>query len=204
MVKVWLENKQNWLKKCHATMSHDKHVNEKVSNMSRHVNIPWSKSSLETKKLTEKKCHAPFSHKHVNENMSNMTRHVIIQWAKSSLKTKKSGLKNCLTPFHMISMSTKTCHDMSKCHAMLSCQRLTLVCAHVNVHPPMSKTRIPASVLSMHVKFNHYKKTGFSGVKGRVGSYSIYKENLKLVRSVQRVSNPDQNVKFNQYKKAGS
>ena len=146
----------------------------------------------------------PLSHKLVNENMSNMTRHVIIQWAKSSLKIKKSGLKNFHTPFHMISMSTKTCHDMSKCHAILSCQILTLMCAHVNVHPPMSLTNIPVYVLSIHVKFNHYKKTGSSGVKGRVRSYSIYIENLNLVRSVQRVSNPDQKDKFNHYKKTGS
>ena len=33
------------------------------------------------------------------------------------------------------------------------------MCVHVNIHPPMSKTRIPASVQSVHVKFNHYKKT---------------------------------------------
>ena len=76
--------------------------------------------------------------------------------------------------------------------------------AHVNVHPPMSLTNIPAYVLSINVKFNHYKKTGSSGVKGRVRSYSIYIENLKLVGSVQRSSNPDQNVKFNHYKKTGS
>ena len=55
-----------------------------------------------------------------------------------------------------------------------------------------------------NVKFNHYKKAGSSGVKGRVRSYSIYIENLKLLGSVQRGSNPDQNVKFNQYKNAGS
>ena len=55
-----------------------------------------------------------------------------------------------------------------------------------------------------NVKFNHYKKTGSSGVKGRVRSYSIYIENLKLVGSVQRGSNPDQNVKFNQYKETDS
>ena len=78
------------------------------------------------------------------------------------------------------------------------------MCAHVNVHSPMSLTNIPAYVLSIHVKFNHYKKTGSSGVKGRVRSNSIYIENLKLVGSVQRVSNPDQNVKFNHYKKTGS
>ena len=54
------------------------------------------------------------------------------------------------------------------------------------------------------VKFNHYKETGSSGVKGRVRSYSITIENLKLVGSVQGVSNPDQNVKFNQYRKPGS
>ena len=78
------------------------------------------------------------------------------------------------------------------------------MCARVNIHPPMSLTNIPAYVLSIHVKFNHYKKTGSSGVKGRVRSYSIYIENLKLVGSVQRGSNPDQNVKFNQYKKTSS
>ena len=104
----------------------------------------------------------------------------------------------------MIIMSTKTCHDISKYHAMLPCQRLTLMCAHVNIHPPMSLTNIPAYVLSIHVKFNHYKKTGSSGVKGRVRSYSIYIQNLKLVGSVQRVSNPDQNVKFHHNKKADS
>ena len=81
------------------------------------------------------------------------------------------------------------------------------MCAHVNVHPPMSLTNIPAYVLSVQrvsnsgqkVKFNHYKETGSSGVKGRVRSYSIYIENLKLVGSVQRSSNPDQKVKFNHY-----
>ena len=78
------------------------------------------------------------------------------------------------------------------------------MCAHVNVHPPMSLTNIPVYVLSIHVNFNHYKKTGSSGVKGRVRSHSIYIKNLKLVGSVQRVSNPDQNVKFNHYKKTGS
>ena len=73
------------------------------------------------------------------------------------------------------------------------------MCVTVNIHPPMSKTRIPASMLSVQrvsnsgqkVKFNHYKETGSSGVKGRVRSYSIYIENLKLVGSVQRGSNPD-------------
>ena len=40
-----------------------------------------------------------------------------------------------------------------------------------------------------------------AGVKGRARSNSIYIENLKLVGSVQRGSNPDQNVKFNQYRK---
>ena len=43
-----------------------------------------------------------------------------------------------------------------------------------------------------------------AGVKGRVRSNSIYIENLKLVGSVQRVSNPDQKVKFNHYKETGS
>ena len=137
MVKVWLENKQNRLKKCHAPMSHDKHV---------------------------------------NENMSNMSRHVIISWSKSSLATQKLAEKSATPPFHMISMLTKTCHAMSKCHAMWSCQRLTLMCAHVNVHPPMSLTNIPAYVLSIHVKFNHCKKTVFLEVKGRVRSNSIYIE----------------------------
>ena len=68
----------------------------------------------------------------------------------------------------------------------------------------MSKTSVPAPVLSEHVKFNHYKKSGSSGVKGRVRSNSIYIENLKLVGSVQRGSNPDQKVKFNHCKKSGS
>ena len=54
------------------------------------------------------------------------------------------------------------------------------------------------------VKFNHYKNTGSSGVKGRVRSNSIYIENLKLVGSVQRGTNPDQKVKFNHYKNTGS
>ena len=55
-------------------------------------------------------------------------------------------------------MTCRTCHFMTSCHAMLSCHvmssrwRLTLVCVHVNIHPPMSKTRIPASVQS--VNFN--------------------------------------------------
>ena len=65
----------------------------------------------------------------------------------------------------------------------------------------MSLTNIPAYVLSIHVKFNHYKKSGSSGVKGRVRSNSINIENIKLVGSVQRGSNPDQNAKFNQYMK---
>ena len=78
------------------------------------------------------------------------------------------------------------------------------MCAHVNVHPPMSLTNIPVYVLSIHVKFNHYKKTGSSGVKGRVRSNSINIENLKLVGSVQRLSNSSQKVKFNHYKKTGS
>ena len=52
-------------------MLHAKHVNESMSNMSRHVSIPWLKSGLKTKKNRPKKCHAPISHnKHVNENMS--------------------------------------------------------------------------------------------------------------------------------------
>ena len=55
-----------------------------------------------------------------------------------------------------------------------------------------------------NVKFNYYKKTGSSGVKGQVRSYSIYIENLKLAGSEQRGSNPDQNVKFNHYKETGS
>ena len=65
------------------------------------------------------------------------------------------------------------------------------MCAHVNVHPPMSLTNIPAYVLGIHVRFNHYMKTGSSGVKGRVRSYSIYIENLKLVGIVQRVSSKE-------------
>ena len=85
-------------------------------------------------------------------------------------------------------------------------------CQRSPTHVTMSKTNIPAYVLSVQrvsnsgqkVKFNHYKKTGSSGVKGRVRSYSIYIENLKLVGSVQRGLNPDQNVKFNHYKKTGS
>ena len=54
------------------------------------------------------------------------------------------------------------------------------------------------------VKFNHYKKTGSSGVKGRVRSNSITIVNLKLVGSVQRVSNSGKKVKFNHCKKTGS
>ena len=100
--------------------------------------------------------------------------------------------KSATPPFHMISMSTKICHNM------LSCQTDPYVCT------PMSLTIVSAYVFSINVKFNHYKKTGSSGVKGRVRSNSIYIENLKLVGSVQRVSNPGQKVKFNQYKKTGS
>ena len=58
-------------------MLHAKHVNENMSNMSRHVSIPWLKSGLKTNKNRPKKCHAPISHdKHVNENISNMSCHV--------------------------------------------------------------------------------------------------------------------------------
>ena len=143
--------------KCHAPFSARKHVGSIMSNMSFH-DVMSRHDVMSCHVVTS--CHVTSCH--VNENMSNMTRHVIIQWSKSSLKIK---IKVATPPFHMISMSTKTCHDMSKCHAMLSCQR--------------------------HVRFNHYKKTGSSGVKGRVRSYSIYIENLKLVGSVQRGSNPD-------------
>ena len=78
------------------------------------------------------------------------------------------------------------------------------MCVHANIDPPMSKTRISASVQSVHVKLNHYKKSNSSGVKGRVRTNSIYIENLKLVGSVQRLSNWGQKDKFNHYKKTGS
>ena len=82
--------------------------------------------------------------------------------------------------------------------------------------------------MSRHVIFNLYRKPKVGGecaesqtqtkmsnsitigkqilaaVKGRVRSNSIYIENLKLVGSVQRVSNPHQKVKFNHYKETGS
>ena len=135
-------------------------------------------------------CHAPFSHdKHVNENMSNMSRHVIIPWSKSGLKTIKWSEiwseTSATPPFHMISMSTKTCQTYI--------ENLKLVGSVQRGSNP-----------DQNVKFNQYKKAGSSGAKGRVRSNSIYIENLKLVGSVQRSSNPDQNVNFNQYKNAGS
>ena len=103
--------------------------------------------------------------------------------------------------------------NMSKilCHV-----RLTLMCGHVHTHTyvqsqtpvslPLCKMNMSNSIYienlklvgsvqrgtnpDQKVKFNHYKNTGSSGVKGRVRSNSIYIENLKLVGSVQRVSNP--------------
>ena len=38
----WLKSvlkQKKWLKKCHAPISHDKHVNENMSNMSCHVRV---------------------------------------------------------------------------------------------------------------------------------------------------------------------
>ena len=50
----------------------------------------------------------------------------------------------------MVNMSF---HVFMSCHVVMSsCERLTLVCVHVNFHPPMSKTRIPASVQSVNFK----------------------------------------------------
>ena len=121
MVKVWLENKKNRPKKCHAPISHDKHV---------------------------------------NENMSNMLCHV----------------------------------------------SLTLMCGHVNslTYVPCQRT---VSLLLCKVNMSNSITIGkqiLAGVKGRVRSNSIYIENLKLVGSVQRGSNQNQNVKFNQYRKTDS
>ena len=121
MVQIWLENKKNCLKMCHAPFSHDKHVNENMSNMSRHVIIPWSKSGLKTIKWSE-------------------------IWSETS----------ATPPFHMISMSTKTCQTYI--------ENLKLVGSVQRGSNP-----------DQNVKFNHYKKAGSSGVKGRVRSYSIYK-----------------------------
>ena len=54
--------------------SHDKHVNENMSNMLQHVIIQWFKSVLKKKKKKAEKCHGPISHdEHVNESMSNMS-----------------------------------------------------------------------------------------------------------------------------------
>ena len=108
-----------------------------------------------------------------------------------------------------------SCHVMSSRHVVMSCHVVTLetdpcVChcqyspTHVKDHNPCLWAKCQFSNSGQNVKFNHYKKTDSSGVKGRVRSYSIYIENLKLVGSVQRGSNPDQNVKFNHYRKPGS
>ena len=81
---------------------------------------------------------------------------------------------------------------------------LSIFTNHVKDHNPCLCAKCQFSNSDQNVKFNQYKKTGSSGVKGRVRSNSITTENLKLVGSVQRSSNPDQNVKFNHYKKTGS
>ena len=71
------------------------------------------------------------------------------------------------------------------------------MCVHVNIHPPMSLTNIPAYVLNIHVKFNHYKKTCSSGVKGRVGSNSIYVEKSKVGGELwQKVNNSSYHMPF--------
>ena len=146
-----------------------------------------SKSGSETLKSDQAKCHAPFSSReHVGSIMSNMSCHVVM-----------------------------SCRHVMSCHVIMSCHVVTLetdpcVChcqyspTHVKDHNPCLCAKCQFSNPDQNVKFNQYKKTGSSGVKGRVRSNSITIENLKLVGSVQRASNPDQNVKFNHYKNAGS
>ena len=60
------------------------------------------------------------------------------------------------------------CRVMSSCHVMSSRKRLTLVCVHVNIHPPLSKTRIPASLESVH--FNIPAPTHIASRTSKSGS----------------------------------
>ena len=55
-------------------MSHDKHANENMSNMSGHVIIPCSMSGLKTKKLVEKSATPPF-------HMINMSTKTCQTWS---------------------------------------------------------------------------------------------------------------------------
>ena len=65
---------------------------------------------------------------------------------------------------------------------MSSCRAMSY---SIYVRKPKVRWKCTVSNPDQKVKFNHYEETGSSGVKGRVRSYSIYKENLKLVGSVQ-------------------
>ena len=122
--------------------------------------------------------------------------HVSIPWLKSGLKTKKTAEK----------VSRPMKHDKYVNENMLCHVKLALMCGHVH-QPTDVQSQRPVSLPLCKVNMSNsitIRKSILAGVKGRVRSYSIYIENLKLVGSVQRVSNLDQNVKFNHYKKTGS
>ena len=77
------------------------------------------------------------------------------------------------------------------------------MCGHVHPHtyvPCQRPVSLPLCKVNMSNSIT-IRKLVLAGVKGRVRSISIYIENLKLVGSVQIVSNKNQNLKFNQYKK---
>ena len=131
-----------------------------------------SKFGSKTLKSDQAKCHAPFSSReHVGSDMSNMSCHDVMS---------RHFVMSC----HVVTLETDPC----VCHCQYSP-------THVKDQNPCLCAKCQFSNSGQNVKFNHYKNAGSSGVKGRVRSNSIYIENLKLVGSVQRGSNPEQNVK---------
>ena len=103
--------------------------------------------------------------------------------SKSGSKTPKSHQAKCHAPFssreHVGSiMSNMSFHDVMSRHVVMSCHVVTLETCMCHCHPPMSKTRIPASVQS--VIFN-LPTTHLSHL--HVGLVKVWLENAQITPS---------------------